>query len=83
MSQIDKLNFVPHLFWFIILFLLFYFLVFSYFLPLVYQTLKVRRFFLNFVMKTVVLYDVFYSVLKNYYDLRLFNVLIESLYNLF
>lgn len=34
-------------------------------------------------MKSVVLCDAFYSILRNYYDFQLFGVLFRSLHNLF
>lgn len=50
MSQVDRLVYVPLLFWFVILLLLLYFVVYSYFLPLFFTAFKVRRlFFYNLV----------------------------------
>ena len=77
MSQIDKLNFIPHLFWFILLFLFFYFLVFSYVLPLIYQTLKVRELFLNFIIHESLLYDIFYSVTSILYNNNLTAIFVK------
>lgn len=45
MSQVDKVNYFPLLFWFIILFLVFYALLYIFFIPLVHSSLKVRRLF--------------------------------------
>lgn len=81
MSQIDKLNYIPHLFWFLILFFLFYFLVFSYILPLIYQTLKVRELFLNFIINESLLYDVFYYVVTITYNTNLTGIFAKIFIN--
>ena len=81
MSQIDKLNFIPHLFWFVILFGIFYFLIFSYILPLIYQTLKVRKLFLNFIINESLLYDIFFSVINITYNINLISIFIKVLLN--
>jgi len=49
MSQIDLLNFLPHLIWFVSLGLVFYFLIFSFILPMIFESLKLRRLFFNFL----------------------------------
>lgn len=81
MSQIDKLNYIPHLFWFILLFFIFYFLIFSYILPLIYQTLKVRELFLNFIIHESLLYDVFYSVISSTYNTNLTSIFVKVFLN--
>lgn len=50
MSQVDKLNYLPLLFWFILAFSFFYILIFSFFLPLVFGGLKVRGFFFHLLL---------------------------------
>jgi hypothetical protein len=45
MSQIDKIIYLPLLFWFIILILFLYFFVFSYFFSIFLSILKVRIIF--------------------------------------
>lgn len=45
MSQVDKLVYLPLLFWFVVLFLSLYFLVFCYLLPLFFTAFKTRRLF--------------------------------------
>jgi len=45
MSQVDKVNYLPLLFWFVILFFVFYFIIFTFILPMLYTTLKVRQLF--------------------------------------
>lgn len=42
MSQIDKLNYMPILMWFVLLFVLFYVLIFSFTLPLIYTMMQIR-----------------------------------------
>jgi len=77
MSQIDKLNFVPHLFWFVVLFFIFYFLIFSYILPLIYQTLKVRELFLTFIINESLLYDTIFTVVYTTYNINLINIFMK------
>lgn len=60
MSQIDRLNFVPHLFWFIILFLVFYFLIFSYLLPVLFQSMETRSLFFESLLKDSLAFNIFY-----------------------
>jgi len=45
MSQIDKIIYLPLLFWFIILLILLYFFIFSYFFSIFLSILKVRIIF--------------------------------------
>jgi hypothetical protein len=45
MSQVDKLVYVPLLFWFVVLFFLLYVGVFCYLLPLFFGAFKTRRLF--------------------------------------
>lgn len=78
MSQIDKLNFVPHLFWFIFLFFIFYFLIFSYILPLIYQTLKIRELFLNLIINESLLYNNFFIVISNTYNTNIISIFIKA-----
>ncbi len=44
MSQIDRLHFLPTLIWVIILFLIWYFLILCFVMPLYYKTLRTRFF---------------------------------------
>jgi len=83
MSQIDKLNFIPHLFWFLVLFFLFYFFIFSYILPLIYQSLKVRELFLTFIINESLLYDIFYSTVTIVYSLSFFRIFGRTFVNFF
>jgi hypothetical protein len=50
MSQVDKLNYIPLLFWFIILMGLLYIIVFLLFIPLVYTILKTRQNFFEEIL---------------------------------
>lgn len=78
MSQIDKLTFVPHLFWYCILFLIFYFLMFSYVLPLIFQTLKVRNFFFFSTIYATLLYNVFYFFITSLYEYDVLKCFVSS-----
>jgi len=81
MSQIDKLNIITNLFWFSMVFFIFYFVVFSYFLPLIYQSLKVRELFLNYIIYEILLYDIFYYVISINYQGNLFNFFVRIIAN--
>lgn len=75
MSQIDKFNYFPILFWFILLFVLFYSFIFLSILPLIYSGLSVRKFFyvdllLRIVSKSVLL--VFLVLVDFYSDFFLY-----------
>jgi len=50
MSQVDKLNYVPLLVWFIILFAVLYIVIFCKFIPLAYSILFVRTKFVQSVV---------------------------------
>lgn len=50
MSQVDKLNYVPLLIWFIVFFVLLYVVIFCKFLPLAYSILFVRTKFVQSVV---------------------------------
>ena len=53
MSQIDKVIYIPLLFWFWVLFLCFYLLILSYFVTNFFYTFKVRQsFFYNLIIKS-------------------------------
>lgn len=60
MSQIDKLNYVPLLFWFLIFFVFLYFYLVSYILPFIFGALRTRVFFFNYLVDEL-LYGVFFS----------------------
>ena len=51
MSQIDKIIYIPLLFWFIILILFLYFIIFSYFLTTFLTILKIRVLYFNDLVK--------------------------------
>ena len=50
MSQVDKLNYVPLLIWFIVFFVFLYIVIFCKFLPLAYSILFVRTKFVQSVL---------------------------------
>jgi hypothetical protein len=43
MSQIDKVNYIPVLFWFVIVFIVFYALLYTFTLPLLYSARQMRE----------------------------------------
>jgi hypothetical protein len=43
MSQIDKVNYIPVLFWFVVLFIAFYALLYTFTLPLLYSAKQMRE----------------------------------------
>lgn len=47
MSQIDKIIYLPLIFWFIVLFIFFYFIILSLFLLIMLITAKTRILYLN------------------------------------
>lgn len=47
MAQIDKLNYVPLLVWFLIFFIFFYFYLVIYVLPFIFSALRVRSLFFD------------------------------------
>jgi hypothetical protein len=56
MSQLDKLNYLPLLFWFLVFFILMYFILFSYILPLIFSGLKVRELFYRHLLNEVFIF---------------------------
>ena len=65
MSQVDRLHFLSTLFWIIILFIVWYFLIFSFIYPIYYKTLRGRMEYETHLFK---------SILKNEYSLRIFKL---------
>lgn len=73
MAQVDKLNYLPLLFWFIIFFILIYFLITVRIIPYVYIILKSRsRFYkkLLFIIKRNL--KSFYRYIANYIAINRF-----------
>lgn len=64
MSQIDKIIYIPLLFWFIILILVLYFFIFSYFFSIFLTILKVRIIFYKEIKNNCILK---YSDLINFF----------------
>jgi hypothetical protein len=50
MAQIDKLNYVPLLVWFLVFFVFFYFYLLIYVLPFIFGALRVRALFFNYLV---------------------------------
>ncbi len=55
MSQIDKIIYIPLLFWFIILIVILYFIIFSYFFSIFLTILKVRIIFYKDIKNNCIL----------------------------
>jgi len=71
MSQVDILNYFPLFFWFNILFFIFYFLMFTRFIPLIYSSLKVRFFMFDIFIKEILIKNIFLIFLK-YFNNKVF-----------
>ena len=78
MSQLDKLNYLPILFWFLVFFFIMYFLLFSYILPLIFGSLKVRELFYRQLLDeifvffdTELLFEFFFKN-NSYYSIMVF-----------
>jgi len=78
MSQIDKLNFLPHLFWFFVLFGVFYFIVFSYILPLIYQSLELRSIFFNSLLSDSLSFNIFFHFFVHFYNTQIFEKTLKT-----
>lgn len=50
MSQVDKLNYVPLLIWFVLLMVILYMIVFVHFIPLAFSIVSVRTKFLTILV---------------------------------
>ena len=78
MSQIDKLNFLPHLFWFFVLFGIFYFIVFSYILPMIFQALETRSIFFYALLEDSFSGNIFFQFFVHFYNGKFFEILIKN-----
>jgi hypothetical protein len=75
MSQIDKVNYIVHLFWFVILFLMLYMFLFYLFIPVFFQSINIRMFFYFYLIKTNNVYNNFIIFLVNFsYNLKFFEL---------
>jgi len=81
MSQLDKLNFLPHLFLFFLLFGFFYFIVFSYLLPLIFQSLQARSIFFNGLLVDAFSFNIFYYFFVNFYHTSLFDTMLKIFFS--
>lgn len=84
MSQVDKLNYIPLLFWFLLIFLLIYFIIFTLIIPLLHSVSRVRVFFFTelcfLVTKPVfLLYNMWYY--KFILETTLFSNFVVSITN--
>jgi hypothetical protein len=76
MSQIDKLNYMPILFWFLVFFIGLYFILFVYILPLIFSGVKVRSLFFKQLIEEMVIISIFNVGLDLFYkDFSYFSVL--------
>ena len=83
MSQIDRVVYVPLLFWFCILFAFFYFFIFSYFLSYFFFVFRTRKIFIDMLFvhlfNSFFVYDfIFYffiELLNKIVNKNLFNYL--------
>lgn len=57
MAQVDKLNYLPLLFWFVLLFVAIYIVILTRFLPMLYSMLKTRRLFFSMVFNRIKKYS--------------------------
>jgi len=80
MSQIDKLNFLPNLFWFLVLFIVFYFLIFSYILPLIFQSLQLRSIFFASLLEENFSFNIFYFFIVHFYNINYFDNILKKLF---
>jgi len=62
MSQVDFIIYLPLLFWFIVLFVIFYLLMYLYIIPLLYSTLKVKELFFSSLMDDFSLFNLFLEI---------------------
>jgi hypothetical protein len=77
MSQIDKIIYLPLLFWFIILLFILYFFIFSYFFTIFLSILKVRIIFYKDIKNNSILKYLNLINIYNYYNISL-NILLVS-----
>lgn len=84
MSQIDKVVYLPLLIWFILLFILFYCLVFSYFLKCFLIAFRTRNLFLNeligFARTYYLVAELFNSFCTDVWSSRFYKILYLNFY---
>ena len=80
MSQVDKLNYLPILFWFFIVFFLFYLFIFSYFLPLIFTGLKVRSFLFFSLLGDLVELNLLYFFFSKIYEGSYLYIFVNSMF---
>lgn len=80
MSQIDKANFIPNLFWFLVLFFFLYLYIVACFLPMIYQSLKIREFFfLSLIVESIIL-DVLSIAMSLLHKNHTFIIFLQALF---
>lgn len=79
MAQVDKLNYFPNLFWFILLFILTYFIIFCYILPFLYSSLKTRNLFYIKLIKNIKYIYIFSLILNFLYTMPILKNYIKLL----
>lgn len=79
MAQVDKLNYFPNLFWFILLFILTYFIMFCYILPFLYSSLKIRNLFFNLLIRNIKYIYIFSLILNAFYTMPILKHYIKLL----
>lgn len=62
MSQVDLVIYIPLLFWFVILFVMFYVLMYVYIIPLLFSTLKVKQLFFVDLMNNISISNLFLDI---------------------
>lgn len=79
MAQVDKLNYFPNLFWFILLFILTYFIMFCYILPFLYSSLKTRNLFYSLLIRNIKYIYIFSLILNSLYTMPILKHYIKLL----
>ena len=67
MTQVDFVVYIPLLFWFVILFVMFYILMYIYIIPLLFSTLKVKQLFFSYLMDNLSISNLFLEVYFFFY----------------
>lgn len=87
MSQIDKVVYFPLLVWFCVLFLIFYFFMFSYFLTYFFYAFKVRLYFfnelINFCYNVYFFFELFIIYCNDILSKKLYSILYLSIKNIY
>lgn len=79
MAQVDKLNYIPNLFWFILLFIFTYFVIFCYILPFLYSSLKTRNFYYHSLIRGLKNMNMFVLILNIFSNTPILNNFLKLL----